>query len=194
MLLNQLSEIAPAGAVIAAVAWGTLSYVVTGPELAARISNADYVQDCKANLATSIAESFEQELQTAGRPSAAEQQSAAVAPYIDQMYQQYGDQMAVLDAITGGAYSAGLEVTRNAARDAQQIRDQAAAALLAQRERAVATAPDQCSCQVVAALTETRTDWAIFAGTLGFIEQDGVSSFPSMMRAHARMCAERTIS
>ena len=193
MLLNQLAEIAPTGVVIAAVAWGALSYVVTGPELAARISNADYVQDCKANLATSIAESFEQELQTAGRPSAEEQQSAAVAPYIDQMYQQYGDQMAALDALTGGAYSVGLEVTRKAASDAQQLREQASAALVAQRENAVATAPDQCSCQVVATLAETKTDWAIFAGTLGFVEQDGVSNFSSMMRTHARMCAERML-
>lgn len=193
MLTNQLAEMAPTGAVIAAIAWGALSYAVTGPELATRIASADYVQACKASLATSIAESFEQELQTVGRPSAEEQQSAAVAPYIEQMYQQYGDQMAALDALTGGAYSAGLEVTRKSARDAQQIREQASAALAAQRENAVATAPDQCSCRVVATLAETRTDWAIFAGTLGFVEQDGVTNFPSMMRTHARMCAERMI-
>lgn len=193
MLFNQISEIAPAGAVIAAVAWGALSYGVTGPELATRIADADYMQGCEANLVTSIAASFEQELQAAVRPSASEQQGAAASPYIDQMYQQYGDQMAVLDAITGGAYSAGLEVTRSAARDAKELREQAAAALLTRRESAVATAPDQCSCQVVATLNDTRTDWAIFAGTFGIIEQEGVASFPSMMRSHARMCAERTM-
>ena len=191
MPLNQLLEVAPAGAVIGAMLWGGLSYQVNGPQLANRVANADYIQDCKENLATNIAATFDKHIAAANSPTKTEQQSAAAAPMINQMFGQYGDQMAFLDMLTGGAYSQTMQITQDAARQAREAREQAAAAIKRQRDTAIATAPDQCSCQVAAALNETRTDWAILAGTLGFLEKDGVTNFASAMRANARMCAER---
>ena len=191
MLFNQLVEIAPAGAVVAAVAWGGLSYTITGPELAYRTANADYIEDCKENLATNIAATFDKHIAAASSPTKTEQQSAAAAPMINQMFGQYGDQMAFLDMLTGGAYSQTMQITQDAARQAREAREQAAAAIKRQRDTAIATAPDQCSCQIAAALNETRSDWAIYAGTFGLLKNDGVTNFASAMRANARMCAER---
>jgi len=193
MLINQLLEIAPAGALVAAGVWGGLSYTITGPELASRVAKADYVANCEANLAKTIAASFDQQIEATGGPSSVERNSAMVAPMMDQMYGQFGDQMAFLDMLSGGAYAQMQRSANDAARHAREAREKVAAAIKARRDDAVASAPDQCSCQVVAALNETRSDWAFFAGTFGIIEKDGVTEFPSVMRANVRICAERVL-
>ncbi|WP_454277191.1 hypothetical protein [Roseovarius sp. MBR-154] len=190
-MLNQLSEIAPAGALFAAIAWGGLSYFATGPEIAGRIARIDYVPACERMLETSIASSFEGKLAQVSQSSEIERQGAAAGAYMGGMTQQYPEHMQFLDMITGGGFSGSVQAMNGVAREAREARSRAEAAIKRQRKAALESAPDQCSCQVAAATNDSRNDWALFAGSFGLIEQNGVTKFASLMRANARMCADR---
>lgn len=191
MLINQLSEVAPAGALMAAVAWGALSYAVTGPELANRISAADYVEGCQASLGSTFSDNFNAPIAETQQITQLEMQAQETRRTVNALRSQYGAQWEVFDRLSGGALSRAMQQADTAERAARDARDRARQVLEQRREAAIDSAPDQCSCQVTAALNESRADWAWFAGTLGLIEQEGVSSFPALMRSNARMCAER---
>jgi len=190
-MFNQLSEIAPAGALIAAATWGSLSYFVTGPEVATRMAIADHVPVCEATLGKSFTSSSQMAIEGTQQLTELERQAQAAQGYVNSMRGQYGDLWDAYDALSGGALSRALREAENAARAARQARDRARQAIEAKRDAAVASAPDQCSCQVTAALNDSRNDWALYVGTFGMIEQSGVSEFPALMRGNARMCAER---
>ena len=191
-MLNQFSEIAPTGAIAALAVWGGLSYFVTGPEVATRIARADHMPACEAMLRDSIASTFETALAEVSRPTEVERQGAASSAYLGGMNRQYPEHMQFLDMLSGGGWSQSMGALDSAAKKARQARAQAERAIKERREAALDSAPDQCSCQVTAAIADHQQDWALFAGTLGLVEQDGVSEFPAMMRSNARRCAERS--
>jgi hypothetical protein len=190
-MLNQISEIAPAAAVLGLVAWGGLSYFVTSEELADRVSRVHYVPTCERTLEASISSNFQQIISKASRPSQAEQQSSMGGNYMTNLLGTYPEHQQFLDLITGGAMTQSVEQLQRSAREARKAREETVEVLKQRRADAIASAPDQCSCQVKAAFQENRNDWAIYAGTFGLIEQAGVTDFPSHMRANARMCSER---
>lgn len=191
MLINQLSEVAPTGALMAAVAWGAISYAVSGPELANRISEADYVEACEASLGSTFSDNFNAPIAETQQISQLEMQAQETRRYVNSLRSQYGAQWEAFDRLSGGALSSAMQQANAAERAARDARARAQQALEQRRDAAIDSAPDQCSCQVTAALNESRTDWAFFAGTFGIVEQDGVSNFPALMRSNARMCAER---
>lgn len=190
-MLNQISEIAPAAAVLGLVAWGGLSYFVTSEELADRVSRVHYVPACENTLEANITAKFQQAISKASRPSQGEQQYSMGGNYMSNLFGAYPEHQQFLDMITGGAMTQSVQQLQRSARQARQAREQTVEALKQRRADAIASAPDQCSCQVKAAFQENRNDWAIYAGTFGLIEQAGVTEFPSHMRANARMCSER---
>lgn len=191
MLVNQLTEIAPAGALAAAVAWGAISYAITGPEIANRIANADYFQGCQQSLSTSFSENFSAPIAEMQQVTELELQAQEMRRQVNTLRSQYGAQWDAFDRLMGGALSRAVRQAEVAERSARDARERAVHALEQRRDTAIDSAPDQCSCQITAALDESRTDWALYAGTFGVVEQDGVSGFPSLMRSNARMCAER---
>lgn len=191
MLTNQLTEIAPAGALLAAVAWGAISYAVTGPELASRIAQADYFEGCQQSLSASFSENFNAPIAETQELTDLERRAQETRRYVGTLRNQYGAQWEVFDRLSGGQLSRASQMADEAERRARDARNRARRALEQRRDAAIDSAPNQCACQVTAALNDSRTDWAIFAGTFGVIEQDGVASFPALMRSNARMCAER---
>lgn len=191
MLINQLSEVAPAGVLMAAVTWGALSYVITGPELANRIANADYRQACEASLSANFSNNFSGAISETQQTTQLERQAEEARRYVNSLRSQYGAQWDAFDRLSGGALSRAANQAEEAGRRAREARNRARQEIERRREAAIDSAPDQCACQATAALNGSRTDWAFYAGTFGIIEQDGVSGFPALMRNNARMCAER---
>ncbi|SEN79602.1 hypothetical protein SAMN04488077_1313 [Roseovarius tolerans] len=190
-MLNQLSEVAPASAVIALLGWGAFSYGLGGPEIAHRISNADYVPACEASLGQSFSASSEGAIAETQRATELERQARVAQGTINSMRQQYGDLLDAYDGLMGGAISRSMREAESLANQAEQARERARKVIEARRDAAIASAPDQCSCQITAALNESRNDWAFYVGSFGLVEQEGVTQFASRMRANAKMCAER---
>lgn len=190
-MLKELPELAPTSVIIAAIAWGGLSYFITGPEIAARIARADYLPRCERTVSEVVERGYHEEAEGLSRQSDAETVAPMLGDYVDRMGKSFPEQTAFLDMITGGTWSMALDMPRQAAIEAQKARDQARAALRRRAEAAIANAPDQCSCQVRAALAESQTDWALYAGSFGLIEREQVTEFPGLMSSHTRTCAER---
>tara|TARA_R110002072_G_scaffold148598_1_gene296095 strand:+ start:6153 stop:6734 length:582 start_codon:yes stop_codon:yes gene_type:complete len=190
-MLNQLSEIAPAGAISAIALWAGLSYFVTGPEVATRIANADYVEACEVGLEDGLTASSQAQIDATREVSELERQAQAAQNHVNGLRRQYGGHFDAFDRLSGGALSRTIRDAQRAAEAAARARDRARQALEARRDAAIASAPDQCTCQVTAALNDSRNDWAFYAGSFGIIEQSGVTEFVSLMRSNARMCAER---
>lgn len=191
MLVNQLTEIAPAGALAAAIGWGAISYAFGGPELADRIGHTDYFDGCQQTLSTSLSESFSAPIAEMQEVSELELQAQVMRREVNALRSQYGAQWDAFDRLMGGALSRAVRQAEEAERRARDARERAVQVLEQRRNAAIDSAPDQCSCQITAALNESRTDWALYAGTFGLVELDGVSGFPSLMRSNSRMCSER---
>lgn len=191
MSINHLTEIAPAGALAAAVAWGAMSYAVTGPELASRIAQADYVEGCQQSLSANFSENFSAPIAETQQVTQMERQAQETRRYVNTLRNQYGAQWEVFDRLSGGQLSRAVQAAEEAERRALEARNRARRVLEQRRDAAIDSAPDQCACQITAALNDSRTDWAFYAGTFGIVEQEGVASFPALMRSNARMCSER---
>ncbi|MEM9128329.1 MAG: hypothetical protein AAGA97_01230 [Pseudomonadota bacterium] len=190
-MLSRLPEFLPPSAVLAFCAWGGLSYFVTGPELASRIARADYVQACEANLAQSIERSFAEDAQELNRRTEAETTAPLISDYAEQLRRHFPEQSLALDMLTGGVLSMALDAPKAMARQAQAARDQARQALKERAQEAIAAAPNNCACQMRSALSESQSDWALYAGTLGLVESESVTAFPALMAQHAGQCAGR---
>jgi len=193
-MFNQLSEIAPAGALIAAAAWGGISYFASGPELAQRVAKVEYLPACEQQVADATTRSTQGAINQTQRVSGVERQAQQARQYVNSMRNQYGQLWDAYDQLSGGALSQAVRQAEALERQAQQARAQARQILEALRDATLDTTSDQCSCQVAAALNESRNDWAMFAGSFGLIEQDGVTGFASLMRANSRMCSDRVQS
>ena len=192
--MKELTELAPIGVVLAAIFWAALSFFVLGPEAAERISRAHYVEQCEATIVTAIQDRTRQAERQATQPTIVEGQTAAANSQWNRMQGQYPEHTQFLNIITGGGFSQVIDMQNEQARRVREAREAALSAIRANAARAAESAPDQCGCQVQAALGETRTPWALYAGTFGLIEQEGVASFPSIMRANATYCAGRVSS
>lgn len=190
-MLNQITEIAPAGALAAAAVWGGLSYFVTGPEIATRKAQADYIAACEETISTAITSHTQGAIDQTQQLSELERQAQMTRNYVNSMRRQYGELWEMYDRLSGGALSEAVRQAEAAERAAKNARKRAGAALQSRRDLAISSAPDQCSCQIKAALNESRSDWAIFVGTFTIVQNDGVANFPALMRANGRMCAER---
>lgn len=193
-MLNQLSEIAPAGALVAAAAWGGLSYFISGPELANRVARVEHLSTCEQQVTDATTRATQGAIDQTKQVSDIERQAQQARQYVDSMRSQFGEAWGAYNQLTGGALSQAVQQAEALERQAQQARAQARRLLEAQRDAALETTSDQCSCQVTAALNDSRNDWAMFAGSFGLIEQDGVTEFASLMRANSRMCADRVQS
>lgn len=87
----------------------------------------------------------------------------------------------------------GIESTANAAlaqmeqakRTARAAYDQARERIKAETAGNIAKAGDVCSCVADMAIRETRTDWAIYAGTITLFQPSSIENFAqAMAQAH----------
>ena len=193
-MMRELSEIAPISVVFAIAVWGLISFFITGPEMATRIAHADYVASCESSLIATVAANVREQERKIDQPTEAERQASATQDYYNRMEQKFPDHVRFMDLMSGGGFSQTVEVGNQVAAQVKTTRQQAKEAIRERAARAAEEAPNQCACQVQAALGESRTEWALFAATLTLVEQENVSNFPAVMRSNSRFCAERATS
>ncbi len=193
-MMKELSEIAPISAVFAVTVWAGLSYFVIGPQAATRIAHADYTEDCKINLVSTIHAASHEQQQAFNQSTNLEDQSAQSSSAWNSLQGQYSQQTQLIDMLTGGGFSRTIQIQNEAASRARQARDDARKIIRARAERAAQSAPDQCACQVQMALGESQTEWAMYVGSFTLIKQEKITGFPALMRVNARYCSERITS
>lgn len=83
------------------------------------------------------------------------------------------------------------ELLSGAADAAKSVRERQ----MQERAKAVAaSAPDECRCRMAVALSETRTEWALYVGTLKLYRTPAVDNFGRVMSENriAQSCERRT--
>lgn len=196
-MLSILTDTLPKPVLAGAALWATVSYFVIGPEAGSRIARADHVSVCTANFEMMAAKIGEERLRALPVPSLDPMQELAV----DQVRRlQNNPFMNHLRGMSGGmadifgidqAANAALAQMDHAKRTARQAYDAARSRIKAETNAQVAGAGDVCSCVADAAIAQTRTDWAIYAGTLTLYEPAPVVNFSqTMAKVHgAGACA-----
>lgn len=184
-MLNNLSDIAPKAVIAAAFLWAGASYLFIGPEVASRVVRADFIPLCEANFRSAAAKAGEQLLSSLQKPALDAGKEIAVS----QMRQFRSDPlMGELNRMGLG----GLLGIDRAMNMVETQYDQQKQAALETYNRAVdrikqetatrlGAAGSVCGCLADAAVADTRTEWAVFAGTLGFIRPAPVRSFDARM-------------
>lgn len=182
----KLPEILSPELALGLVAYAGLSYFVTSDQIAGRIAKADTIPVCQATVTEQISSQAEQEIDRITRPDTqAAQRDAAISTLHSMSSSDHGR---FFDQLTGGAMrraAAQAEATRRAARQAQQ---DAVNELRRRAEARIAQAPDLCSCMARSAYEASRTDWAIYTGTLSIFQPATVEHFLDEMNRHAASC------
>jgi len=186
-MLSIFTDSLPKSVVAGVALWAGVSYFVTGPEAGARVARADFLPVCEANFKHLAQTMGAQRLRALPEPSFDPMQDMAAEhvkrlrdnPFMMQMRQMSGG-MGDLFGIDQMA-DAALEQMGAAKRQAQRAYREARARIERETAGTIAKAGDVCSCVVNAAIQETRTEWAIFAGSLTMIAPQPVKTFDQTM-------------
>lgn len=190
-MLSILTDTLPKPVLAGAALWAGVSYFLVGPEAATRIARADFVPVCEANIKTLTMQAGDARLRALPKPSLNPMQEHAADtvrrlqnnPFMNQL-RMMGGGMGDLFGIDGAA-NAALAQMEQARRTAKAAYDQARARIKAETAGALAKAGDVCSCMADAAIAQTRTDWAIYAGTITLFQPAALKNFgQAMAQAH----------
>ncbi|MCM2396144.1 hypothetical protein NBH19_08635 [Rhizobium sp. S95] len=184
-MLKLLSDIAPKAAVAAVVLWAGANYLVIGPEVATRVVRADHLPMCQRNfseMTLNAAKRKAEELPPPAVDASKEMAASQLRALQDNPMMQELNRMGL-----GQAF--GIDQTLNMS--LRQYEEQKRAAIEAynrsvERIKAdtattLGKAGDVCGCVADTAISETRTEWAIFSGTLGLIRPAPLKAFDERM-------------
>lgn len=177
-------DILPKAAVPAVMATSLFAYFVAGPEIGSRIARADYLPACQGEVAAMIAAGAGERSSTLdapaaddGKADAADQLRALLASPVYETMRQNPITRPVVEALK--AKLRGFEGARDAARKAKEAARRQVDAWTATN---LARTGSVCGCMADRAIAEARTDWAIFAGTLGLVRTARIGEFGETMR------------
>jgi len=185
-MLKDFADIAPKAVLAAALLWGGSHYLLIGPDVAARIARADYLPACEQNYQAMVARAADARTRAVLQPQTHIEQDMAAAqldalrssPFMQQLgvFGGSGDILG-LGQMSDMAMSQ-LHAQKQMARDAY---DATVAKIKAQTATDLAQSGTICGCVADAAIEESRTEWAIFSGTLGLIRPAPVRDFDDQM-------------
>lgn len=186
-MLSIFTDSLPKSVVAGVALWAGVSYFITGPEAGARVARADFLPACEANFKNLAQTMGEQRLRALPEPSFDPMQEHAADTvrrlqnnrFMTQL-RMMGGEMTDLFGLDGAAKAAlaQMELARTTARHAY---DQARARIKEETAGTIAKAGDVCSCVANAAVADTRTEWALFAGSLTLIEPAPIKNFAQTM-------------
>lgn len=183
-VFDNLSDIAPKAVVAAVTLWAGASYFVIAPEVAARVVRADHMAACEASYRTLALKAAEKKLTDipppvpdAGREATARQLRAVLNnPLMGQLGKLNIPGVSSIDEM------------RRVLADYEDSKKAAVAAYRASIEKLKADTATHlgqsgsvCGCIADEAVSETRTDWALFSGTFGLLRPASLRQFGQRM-------------
>lgn len=187
--LGPFGEVLPRALLAAILCWAAANYFVIGPGLGARVALADHVPVCEANFKDMAVAVGEEKLASIPMPTIDPMRDYAIR----QSQQFLGSPLMqwAQGASRGMADAFGIDVQGgvNAARQTYEANKRAA-------DEAVRRAKDQvrdwtaqqinaaasvCSCLADMAIGESRSEWAMYSGSLTLIEPEPVKTLARRM-------------
>lgn len=186
MIGTIFSDTLPKALVASFAVWAGVNYVLIGPEVASRVARADFVPICEGNFKAMIAAAGEERAKQVRMPQLDAMQELALRKARQLHNSEWMDQ---LRAMSGGRDMFGidegarivLDQIEDSKRAAKQAYEAAQERIRQETATTLGKAGDVCGCIADAAIADTRTDWAIYSGTLSMIKPAAVKGFDQRM-------------
>jgi hypothetical protein len=188
-MFNAFTDFVPKEVAFSLIAYAAFSYFVSGETMASRVAMADHVPGCQANIAEEIRRATQAEIAALSTPGERAANTNEANAFLGMLrgHEVYEG----LDILTGGSFTYLEGEIARQRRAAQQSYERAQAELRANAQARIDAAPDMCGCMARSAYEATRTEWAVFTGSLGIISPESVNSYGDEMRRHGAACLSR---
>lgn len=186
MGISDLGDILPKSLATSFVAWGAISYFFAGPEVAARVAQVDHLPVCQANYTQLVHKAAEAEKRDIPAPDAqADMGLSSAEVFLNSPF------MRELSNVTGmgDMMNGPLRQARAQQRAAREAYERRVAEIEASTRRKLANSDGFCGCVADAAIDKSRSDWALFAGSLGLFSSSKVENFREAMTNHENVSA-----
>lgn len=184
-MLKETSELAPRAIIFGALIWGSLSYFVAGPEIASRVAETDFLPACQVTVGKRVERAMAEQAVavTGSRPSGAADaymrrlEAMRDSPIMQDAQTQ--QMMAVLGLDT--MVDAGVEEYNARKEQAEAAYKASVAELEDAASTSLARTNGACGCAADFAIAETRTEWAVYVGTVGLIRPKRLDQFDAII-------------
>lgn len=182
---NQLSDIVPKAAVAAAVLWAGANYLVIGPEVATRVVHADHLPICQRNfseMTLNAAKKKTEQLPPPAVDASKEMAASQLRALQDNPMMRELNRMGLGQTLgIDQSLSISLRQYEEQKRAAVDAYNRSVERIKVETATTLGKAGDVCGCVADAAIADTRTEWAIFSGTLGLIRPAPIKAFNERM-------------
>ena len=175
-MLKDFTEILPRSAALGLALWGATAYFALGPTIATRVAEVDHFPACRTYMTENIERIRREQLALAnsrgGDPMQDLALSQAKALFANPMMQALGQLSG-----SGDMASAAIAQTEAKLASARKARDQAITEINARADTHMARRAGLCGCIADRTYSKSRNEFALYAGTLGFIKLPAVENF-----------------
>lgn len=177
-----LAEVLPRAALATLLLHGGVSYLVVGPTLATRIVSVDFVPACERNHQRATLAAVEDQRRRIAAPSFDPPKEIAA-----ELLRSFRNSAILrgLDPLGGGllgkSADALLGQQERVTQAAREAYDNSVERLKRETATRLASAGTLCSCVADAAIAETRTEWAVYAGTISLVRLQPLQDFSRRM-------------
>jgi len=195
---GPFQTVIPPAMLASALVWGGANYFLIGPKIGERVVRADYLASCSADVKALAGAARDKKMAAIPLPSIDPMQEFArrqTEGILNSPFMKWAEGASrssgrslgdIFGLDLGGAAAAAREQFEANQRAAGKAFRDAQAAVRKQTEARIASADDLCACIGQTAIEETRTEWAIFTGTLTLYTPAPIESFKGAMAAVAK--------
>ena len=187
MNLPNLSEFGLSGAAVAVcLGWGGLNYIWLGGEVGTRIVRAENLGACRAEVEHDVERRTSEAIHSVPKPDVNHAAEAEARRLKNLMNSPLG-RIVMKDErwglLPGMAHPE--EILRQLEQRKQQAKrayDSSIARIKAASKQAISGADDICGCLGTEAVDSTRSEWAIYSGSLGMVRDPKIKNMNAVMR------------
>lgn len=178
MAFSLPTEVLPKALATGLVAYGVISFFLTGPEVAARVAEFDHGPACKAHYGELVQKAAEAEKQSLPQPSS---ETDMGIDYLGGLMNNEMVQALGQFGGFGGAMNNAMAQARAKQKALREEYERRVAEIDAATRRKLANSHGFCGCVADAAIDNSRQDWAIYAGSFGTLTPSKVENFGTAM-------------
>lgn len=183
------ADVLPRQFLASLLCWAVANYFLISPQMAARVARADFIPICEANFKDAVMQAQEDRTRALTLPSTDPAQEYALSqarrmlnsPMMDYLRGASRGMGDMFGIDVDGAAEFAMSQAQAAKRAARDAYEHSKAAIERQTTISLASAGSVCGCVADKAIEETRTDWAIYTGTLTVIEPAPIAAFDQTM-------------
>lgn len=177
-MFGPFTDVMPRAFIAGATLWAGTSYFIAGPGIAARVALFDHMPVCERNHVT-LAQAAREQRQRELEAQASDPSKDLAADLL----REFGgtEFMRQLDMLGGGLMGRTIDKTIDHYERGKRAANDAVEELERRTASDLANGGSVCGCIADAAISETRTEWAIHVGTLSLMRPAPVANFGQRM-------------